>query len=190
MTLRPVCPRCPSIPLKISNLQRLVSPQNTAPNKSFLLERGGFWTLEPATLTKASIEPFYLEPSPFNWASISSLFHCACAFTSKIQSASRILPGLNIVPFPLGLRPILKSKIISHILQPLAFWQEISPASLPISLHTLADTRTLRFRFTVTSHPMWLGLSFTLEHGELICSGFDHFHLCACEFAAHYNVWG
>jgi hypothetical protein len=33
-----------------------------------------------------------------------------------------------------------------------AFWQEISLASLPISLHTLADIQTLHFRFTVTSH--------------------------------------
>jgi hypothetical protein len=48
----------------------------------------------------------------------------------------------------------LKSKIISHILQPLTFRQEISLASLPISLHTLAHIRTLHFRFTVTSqHP-------------------------------------
>ena len=107
-------------------MQRLVSPQNTPPNKSFYL------------------------PSPFNREPrYRLLFRCACAFTSKILS--RILPGLNIAPFPLGLRPILKSKIISHILQPLVFWQEISVESLSISLYTLADTRTLRFRFIVTS---------------------------------------
>ena len=72
--------------------------------------------------------------------------------------------SLDIVPFPLRLRlhkedPIShitspryrpfsielalysqKSKILPHILQPLAFCQEISLASLPISLHTLTDT--------------------------------------------------
>jgi hypothetical protein len=40
---------------------------------------------------------------------------------------------------------------VCRSLHPLAFWQEISLASLPISLHTLADTLTQRFRFTVTS---------------------------------------
>jgi hypothetical protein len=84
----PYMSRYTFLPLKISNVQRLVSPHNSNPNTRFYL-----------TL------PFQQRTS------ISSLFHCACAFTSQILSC--ILLGLDIAPFPLGLRPpILKRKII------------------------------------------------------------------------------
>ena len=121
-------------------MQRLVSPQNTRPNKCFYL-----------TL------PFQQR------ASISSLFSCACAFTSKILS--RILPGLDIASFPLGLCPILNSKIISHILQN---WVPINNTSSAASFlardisSIFADYTDLpaypgrytnsAFSFTVTSH--------------------------------------
>jgi len=112
-------------------MQRLVSPQNTPPNQSF------YHTL-PLSTERLDIVPFSvaLEPS-------QARFYLAYYQTFN----------LDIAPFPLGVCSILKSMIMSHILQPLAFWQEIPLASLPISLHTLADIRTLRFRFrhTVTS---------------------------------------
>jgi hypothetical protein len=66
------------------------------------------------------------------------LFHCACAFTNKILSR-------------------IQSEIMSRVLRPLALEPEISLASLPILLHSLADPRTLNVRNAVTSHRFVIG---------------------------------
>ena len=71
-------------------MQRLVSPQNTHPDD------------DPSFIVLTN-KCFYLTLPFQQRASISSLFRCACAFTSKILS--RILPGLDIAPLPLGLCP-------------------------------------------------------------------------------------
>jgi hypothetical protein len=52
----------------------------------------------------------------------------------------------------------MPEKALPKKLDDLAFWQGLSLASLPISLHTLADIRTLHFRITVTSHTSKNGL--------------------------------
>ena len=94
--------------------------------------------------------------------------------------------------------PFLKSEIISHIfLQPLALWwlkrdsvsrlhrnyaplTRISVASLHISLHTLADTRTLRFRFTVTlEHAHFLSKPDENKGGCSPVSGVRTIRLCS-----------
>jgi hypothetical protein len=107
--------------------------------------------------------------------SLGWCIHCGVEVT---ESSTNNQHHISISrPFSIDLAPFLKSEIISHIfLQPLALWRlkrasvsrlhrnyaasdkDLSLASLHISLHTLADTQTLRFRFTVC-------------RGESLCTG-------------------
>jgi hypothetical protein len=62
-----------------------------------------------------------------------ALFHRTCAFANKILSR-------------------IQGEIMSRILRPLDLEPEISIASLPIPLHSLADPQTLNVRYAATSH--------------------------------------
>ena len=93
--------------------------------------------IQPLTTASISPQPFDREPRyhPFSIALAPSQGRSYLASYQASISA----------PFSLALVPYSPKQ--DHP----AFWQEISLASLPISLHTLADIRTLHFRFTVTS---------------------------------------
>lgn len=60
-----------------------------------------------------------------------------------------------------------KSKIVPHILQPLAFCQEISLASLPISLHTLG--RCTNSAFSRYCHATFFSESLHISQGFASC---------------------